>query len=436
MSWRAPEIPPLTHTVLKPQSEKTVDTQTIELTRREKKDIAQLGKRILNYEKIFTDIEKKAKHTVARSIAVTALALTTVFGINEYMRDTHQNQANENKVKVTIQTIEKVAGSSAIIVADGFNSLGGNYVATKIGPAVQQVDNGSLAPLTMGDAPPSSNEVANTAVEYTETENVSELSLLGYSVGGDELLQAAPEIIEKSNAQIRTIFLGSTPAGLESLRPEKQQIINALAQVLSYIPWSEDSTYVKKLVSFLLRANTFLPQDENPFEINWVNAGTAWNDAAAEVASNARPGISTLEYQIGLAKSNVEDAIRGIAESSETANKVVPTIVYLLIENDDTVDNVKAADTMGLLCEKYGVPFIIITVQSQHSHYYTDESVASYNQELASKRPIIQQVQKNQEKLYQAKQDEKNTSNAEAVAEQLSQHPSVSKPHLPSARYN
>lgn len=436
MSWRAPETPPPAHMAFEPQSESTLGVQAIELTRREKKDIAQLGRRILDYEKIFTDIEKKAKHSVARKIAVTTLALTTVFGLNEYMRDTHQNQANESKVKVTIQTIEKVEGDSAIIVADGLNSLGGNYVATKIGPAVQQVDNGSLAPLTMGDAPPSSNEVANTVVDYTETEKISNVSLLGYSVGGDELLQAAPEIIEKSNAQVSTIFLGSTPAGIESLRPEKQQTISTLAQVLSYIPWSEDSTYVKQLVSFLFRANTFLPQDDNPFEINWANVGPAWNDAAAEVASNARPGISTLEYQIGLAKSNVEDAIRGIAESSETANKVVPTIIYLLIENDDTVDNVKAADTMRLLCEKYGIPFIIIKVRSQHSQYYTDESVASYNQELAAKLPIIQQVQKNQEKIYKAKQDEKNMGNADAVAEQLSQQPSVSVPQQPSARYN
>ncbi len=398
MILSAPESPQMAELAPEKFLESDKKHRSIELSRVEKKRIKKLGKFITNFEKQTTKFihkfEIKEKRRPVKLVA--ALALTTA--LNGYMADVHQNQAEERPVEVSLKSILNTNSDSSIYFADGLYSLDADFLTSKIGPAIDQVVDSTLKSISVGDAPPGSDEIADVVIEDVEEEATPRVSLFGYSVGGVEITESAPKIIAESEATIDFIFLAHTPAGIDSLRPEKQFLINSLTQILSFTPWSESSDYVQKGVAFLFQANNYMP-DGDLLNIDFEAIPKSWENADREVTANERPGISTLEYQVKLAKSNISDDIRNIAEACIKAGKAMPTIVYLFNKNDDTVDNEKALKTIQAAAEKYGIPIKVVEVDSNHSQYYTDSSVASYTQQIAAEIPDLLDSREAQEEI-------------------------------------
>ena len=369
---------------------------------------------LTRYEERYLKRSRILRRLASACISTTAfLGATTLPLYSLYMNDVRENEAREAQVEVSLQTIQEPIDASSTFFFDGFNTLDAHYLTQKLGPAVQQATEGGLESVNSGDAPPNTKEIATQIIKYSEDHDLEHISLFGYSLGGIEAMKVATLILQNSGLQIDTIYLGSSPYNLDSLRPEKTSQYNMLTSAVAAVPDSEHSSYAKFLLNLVFQADNFAPGDNIADRVSHFNAeafSSSWDSAMDAVNDKQRPSISTLEYQLDLAKANLNDEFQKIADLKDT--KALPSIVYLKLQNDNTVNNDEAFDAYQAAANKNGLLITSLTIQgSQHAEYYTDSSVAGYTEAIKDNKEVIQSQVVAQEQSYKILQWEARAKN-------------------------
>ncbi|HWT40693.1 MAG TPA: hypothetical protein VN081_05515 [Dongiaceae bacterium] len=363
-----------------------------------------------------------------------AAAIITSSLLHAYLSDVYENEQREQSVQVSLKSINdnpESTSSNAFIA--GFNSLDANFLTRKLGPAVMQVSRGDLDSVNVGDAPPNPKAIAEKIIEHAKENNLDEVSLFGYSLGGIETIKAAVQIAENSGIRIKAIYLASTPHDIESLYPDRRNLLSGLTTALSWVPYSEHSTYVQFLLTLGFNIDDFMPGSDLADRITHFDGQTFWSDAQYQwdtAWEHKSPSVATLEYQIDLARTDVRSDIKQLAEA--TQNNVTPTIVYLRIARpglDYVVENDKASSQYCDDAREVHIPCIIVSVRgSSHDEYYTTQSVNAYNDALRVNKNEIVQSFKRQEDIFASKQANIALSHLLADAQTSTQPPATPQP--------
>lgn len=348
-------------------------------------------------EKELKKVEKLPRRRQQQTLGVfsTLLCMTTLLGA--YNFDADQNEQLADISEISLETIEDNQSNTSIIFSDGFNTIDANYLAKKLGPAVQQIsgEHSNIESIYTGNSGPNPEQTAERIIEYAKENNITNISLFGYSIGGISTIKTALEIIRQStDIVIDVIYLASTPDSIDSLRADKRELLEGITTFLASVPRSEHSSYIKFLVTLGFHKEDFMPGSDFWDSIQNFDAAEfveQWDDAYKVVSNHERPNLSTLEQQINLARTNTAKDIKAIGD--ETTDENVPTIVYLKIDepgSDNIVDNTAAANKYAEAAIKGGVPHVIISVQgSQHAEYYTEDSVKAYTDALVENQADV-----------------------------------------------
>lgn len=348
-----------------------------------------------------TRAEKQSKYRNIKTISGYVLSLTVVTGINGYAVDIHENMALASESQVTIETIQEGDNESSLLSIGGYGSNNANTLADKVGPAIQQIETSSLESIRIGETAPSPKEIAEKAIAFAESTGKKEISLLGHSLGGIEAIRAAVEIIQEAGIRVKVIYLAATPSNMNTLRPERVQQLNALATVLSYVPYGEHSKYVKGLLSLASLKDNYMPGDDLFESLNSFNSEAFFNnlDLAGNIAeSKDSPSVSVIEYQLSLARTDIRQDIKKLAEASQ--DQPMPTIVYLKTTDDTVVDTEKASKEICEAARENDIPCIIIPVETEHDRFYTKSAVSAYTEALADSQGRIRSSISTQEIIY------------------------------------
>lgn len=354
-----------------------------------------------------TDVEKKLKHKSAKIIGSYAVTLTLVTGVNGYAVDVHENMALANESQVTIETIQEGDTEASLLSIGGYGSNNASTLADKVGPAIQQVETSSLESIRIGETAPSSKEIAQRAIDFAEATGKKEISLLGHSLGGIEAIRAAVEIIQEAGIRVKVIYLAATPSNMNTLRPERVQQLNTLASILSYVPYGEHSKYVKGLLSLASLKDNYMPGSDVFESLGNFNSDAFFNnlDLAGRIAeSKDSPSVSVIEYQLSLARTDIRQDIKKLAEAS--VDQPMPTIVYLKTTNDTVVNTEKASGEICDAARENDIPCIIVPVETEHDHFYTQSAVSAYTQALADSQGRIRSSVSTQEIIYSLEQQQ------------------------------
>lgn len=338
---------------------------------------------------IVRNYERKQRSRLRATLAGYVLTLTTALGMNAYMSDVIENMYNESADGISVASITPDNTDSFALFSNGFYSKNADVLAEKLGPAVQQIMPASLESLHGGDTFRDPNEIARIIIEYAEANEKTSVSLFGYSVGGIETLKAAAPLLKDSKITVDMLYLAATPSSIESLQPDKQLQQDALIKALTLIPYSEHSDYVKFGISMILSKDNYISEngiDTEVFKHNWERL---WHEVKAKV----QPSVSTLEYQIGLAKSNVREDVHALADNPHA---YIPPITYLRIPGDTTV-SARAGEDICTYAQEVLIPCTIIdleseTFQTSHERYFTGDSAALYTESLVRHKDTLNEM--------------------------------------------
>ncbi len=347
-------------------------------------------------KRYFKKLEQLPERRERKTIIAIAGLLCVSSLVTLYNVDADRNEALASLDEISLEPIQDNGGDSALIFGDGFNTTSADYLASKLGPAVLQIsDKSDILSLHTENTAPNPRQTANVILDYTTTYNKDHLSLFGYSLSGNSILKTVPEIQKNPDAPvIDIVYLGSMPDSVDSLRPDKQALLEGLTTFLANTPRSERSSYIKFLVTLGFHKEDYMPgntmweslQNFNPEAFSYQ-----WDDAYRTVTNRERPDLSILEQQINLARSDIRKDMEEIAKTSTP--ETVPTIVYLKISNPGTdaiVNNDIAAENVCNAAKDAGVPCIIVEIAGgQHAEYYTPEAVQAYTDALASNKSEI-----------------------------------------------
>lgn len=360
-------------------------------------------------EKEFKKIENLPRRRQHQTLGAISTMLCFTAALGAYNFDADQNEQLANKSEISLETIQDNHSDTSLIFTDGFNTNNANYLARKLSPAVQVISGESnVESVNTGNSGPNPKLTAELIVDYAEKNDITHISLFGYSIGGISTIKTALEIIKQSKRiVIDVIYLASTPYSVNSLRPDKKELLEGLTSFLASVPRSEHSSYIKFLVTLGFHKEDFMPGSDFWDSIQNFDATSfaeQWDDAYKVVTNHERPNLSTLEQQINLTRTDMAKDIKAIGDMTTVYN--VPTIVYMQIAkpgSDNTVDNAAAAAGYADATNKGGVPFVNSYVQgSQHAEYYTEDSVEAYkNGLLESQSQILASIDaRNDEQWY------------------------------------
>lgn len=347
-------------------------------------------------EKELKKIENLPRRRQRQTLGAISTMLCFTAALGAYNFDAKENEQLANKSEISLKTIQDNQSDTSIIFTDGFNTNNANYLARKLGPAVQLINHGgNIESVATGNSSPNPKRTAELIIDYAEKNDITHVSLFGYSIGGISTIKTALEIIRQSkDVTIDVIYLASTPYSIDSLRPDKKELLEGLTSFLANVPRSEYSSYIKFLVTLGFHKEGFMPGSdawESIQNFDTEEFSRQWDDAYKVVTNHERPNLSTLEQQINLARTDVGKDIKAIGDETTAAN--VPTVVYLLIAepgSDNTVDNAAAATSYNTALLEAGVPGITVRVEgSQHAEYYTEDSITAYTNGLAENQSRI-----------------------------------------------
>lgn len=338
---------------------------------------------------IVRNYERKQRSRLRATLAGYVLTLTTALGMNAYMSDVTENMQSESSEGISVASIAPDNTDSFALFSNGFYSKNADVLAEKLGPALQQITPTSLESLHGGDSFRDPHEIARVITEYAEANGKTSVSLFGYSVGGIETLKTAAPILKESNITVDMLYLAATPSSIESLQPSKQLQQDALIKALTFIPYSEHSDYVKHGISTILSKDNFISEhgiDIDAFMQNWDRL---WR----EVKAKEQPSVSTLQYQIGLAKSNVREDVHALADNPTA---YIPPITYLRIPGDTTVSP-RAGEDICTYAQEVLIPCTIIDLESDnfqtsHDRYFTSDSAALYTESLVRHKDTLNEM--------------------------------------------
>lgn len=330
-------------------------------------------------------VDKLTKRRQKLLLGLNAVALATATATSAYWGDVATNHEKASTSTATITTVGESQhhhDTNATVFFDGFNALSADYLATEMGPSVQQITDGKLMSVSYGNAPLEPEKIADKIIDLAHAQHLDSISLYGYSLGGIIGTEVAADIVSKSDLRIDAIYLNLTPDGAQGLLLERQEEINAM-EAIGSLPGAKYSNYLRFAGTMLADADSYT---HGPSAVdNWNNFQEAWQLADKEIKEEQRPGFWLLVDQVlAISNANLNKNFQTIGHEREN-KKQMPVIVYLGTARpgfDNTVNTAESSESIcthaaqaGLQCYIYNVP------GAQHAEYF--DSVAAYNRTLA-----------------------------------------------------
>lgn len=301
--------------------------------------------------------QKRRHAALNRTLATIALLAA---GTSAYVHDVEENKTVQAEASIAIQVegqaLDETNNDNALIFIDGFGSYNANTLTNYMSKAIQPVIDGQLWSVDYNNAPLETIDIAKNIIETALKQNVTSISLVGYSAGGDVAMQVQEEIHQASDLDIESITLISTPDGAQALRPARRDEID-LVEKFAWIPGIQYSTPLRFLGELAFRAdryNTGPPIDR--FQ-HFVSTATHINDS---LNRNKLPGTWLMfDQMLAIEHADLEKRISTMEDIPE--DQIRPVIIYLGTAKpgyDYMVNDDKSSDDIGSYADKANIPFL------------------------------------------------------------------------------
>lgn len=347
-------------------------------------------------------IERYARRRARLPLKFAALAIATSNVASAYWNDVEANRAVESQNEISIDVIRPALDpeneNKATVVIDGFNAYDATYLSDKLGPSIQRVADGEIWSLNYNNAILDRDEIYAQIVDLAEERGIESISISGYSMGGIIGVEAAADIVEKTDLPVNALIFVSTPDGYDGLRPYQRNEL-AFGQLMAdALPGSEYSSWVRYAGEVYFYRDAYTGG-----EFSWdmlhnanliaKNIGKFFDtlDTIAERSNDPRQtSIRLLTQQIyKIAKVDIRKEFQTIQAQSDT--KQMPSVLYLgtgepgydhVVNDKVSAENICAYSMeTDLACEAYQVEGAI------HSQYY--QTLEAYDATFSEAAPLV-----------------------------------------------
>ncbi|GEM_PF-4758062 len=312
-------------------------------------------------QKLRRQIERP-RRTASIATKLAAVALT---GVAILHTDIAYNKLRLQHTEPVIHTIadaldESYADQTTVYI-DGFAGHDGSWITTKMTPAIQAAHDTNTAALEYDRAGISVPEIAQRIADLAERDDLSSVSLHGYSIGGMLTLETAAILQEKYNIPVDRIFLDQSPSSAATI---KTSVRNPATTVF---------------VDIMGTANTFGLELEYSGIIRGI-----FDMVSADKAAHLKQSTTKLmrdQFIYGV-NTDVRQSFDRLSQSSPHR----PMIIYLSSTSphrDYMVDLVASETDYHNLAKKYGFDFVPIYVDDA-IHSRPDLTIDAYEAAMSN----------------------------------------------------
>lgn len=340
-------------------------------------------------------LERKAQARRRLPIKMAATALSLSLVTTAYWHDVESNKQHEAEAQISFNLISEANdpqnNDALTLFIDGFNAYDADYLTAQLGPGAQQDVNGELWSLSTNNASLNRDAIYDSIVQLAQERHKTNISIVGYSVGGIIATEAMADICAKSNITPNKLRLISTPTDFDTIRPQKKDELDGAEWLFKTIPGATHSSWLR------LAGEVYSYQEaytQNPFEADSVMEGfnifanniTTFGDTVQhsfdqEMNNPRRASIQLLSQQVDkIATANIQAELTTIA----TCNDSIDVAYFGTAEPgfDHVVDDKLAAHRFGQYSLTAGIAYNTFYVTgAQHSEYF--QTIDAYNQTFA-----------------------------------------------------
>jgi len=301
--------------------------------------------------------ERNRHNLATRAIAGVVLMGALIAG---YAHDTQENKQKQADASVSVEVVapalDEANNTNALVFTDGFRSNSGDKLAEYMSKAFQPVLDGQILSVDYNNAPLDSDEIAKQIIATATSENITSMTLVGYSAGGDIAMQVQEKIREDSHITIKAIILISTPNGVKTLRPARQDEIDFVEKI-AWIPDVEYSSTVRFLGELASRADRYTTGTPVQMVQNLISSAEEVNE---QITSNEfAEGWLMFDQMLTVETTDNETLIANMDKIP--TDKTRPVIVYFGTAApgyDYVVDSKESSEGIGGYADKAHVPFL------------------------------------------------------------------------------
>ncbi|MDN5275978.1 MAG: hypothetical protein JWN33_627 [Candidatus Saccharibacteria bacterium] len=335
-----------------------------------------------------------------RLAAAASLLLTGSLGFGAAVDDISQNQelaaASTPSIYSRYEAVEPANNGRATVYMNGFGTINADMLADSIRPGMTEIYDSETWSVNYGTAPLNAGQIADRIIELADKRHVDEIALVGYSAGGDIVLDVNEQLAEKSELAVPLLGLISTPDQMANLRDDQRDQASAFLDVLSRFPLLAYSTPVRFAGEMSLEASQFTAEPADMLDIPATVAEnvTAFVETAHEVNERLSSKYSPqtwlmFDQMLAIQNAHAQERIKKI---SEQTGRLQPTLIYLgteapgydyVVDDDTSGDNIcHYASEVGIDCLQYDVPGAV--------HTRPDLTVEAYTTTLTNARYEVQ----------------------------------------------
>jgi pimeloyl-ACP methyl ester carboxylesterase len=238
--------------------------------------------------------------------------------------------------------------------------------------------------------------IANLIEKKAEEESIEQLNLVGHSMGGIVALEVGAHIKEKTDIDVVSVVLDSTPINLDAVRPDERTKGQEMTRWISRIPGARESRIIRTIVEVGARRERFMQDnlktdiDTHEFKqvVEEVLQDKIYTD---DVASS---GLIESQFAV-ITDSAAIDSLRSLAEQKK--DEVSPVIVFMRPRRavDDAVVDVALTNSKLHAESKRNDSEFAIVVMDETSHANPNQRPDQYR--AAIEQQVIPIIQKHTE---------------------------------------
>ena len=361
-------------------------------------------------------LEFRRADVIRRAMATAAGLAFIAANVGLYAADVHANQEIQASASIKIETmseaLDPINNDKAILLLNGLGTSDANELANSSGIALQSILDSQIWPVGMNNAHLDYDAIAESTVDKVNTEKVKTLYMIGYSTGGNIVMQVQERIRALSDVEIPLIVLDVMPDGIQTLQPARREEISLVEQ-FAWIPGATYSTPLRLIGETAFRADRYSSGD--PIE-RFSNFIKTTNEVKRAISSAELPGTWLMfDQMLALQTSDIKGRFNNLNELPDDI--MLPTIVHLSGKNDYMVDNKQVGENLVDYTDPSHIPLFDFNMPGA-IHTRPDLSTKTYFEVFATNADAIVESIDAQRAL--AKYNK--TLMLEQLAEELAEH--------------
>ena len=292
-----------------------------------------------------TFLEFRRADMIRRAMATAAGLAFVAANVGLYAADVHANQEIQASASINIATmseaLDPMNNDKAILLLNGLGTSNANELAASSGIALQSILDSQIWPVGMNNAHLDYDAIAESTVKKVDAEKVKTLYMIGYSTGGNIVMQVQERIRALSDVEIALIVLDVMPDGIQTLQPARREEISLVEQ-FAWIPGATYSTSLRLIGETAFRADRY--NSGGPIERFSDFIKTA-NEVRRAITSAELPGTWLMfDQMLALQTSDIKGRFNNLNDLPDDI--MLPTIIHLSGKNDYMVNNKKVGENL------------------------------------------------------------------------------------------